>query len=43
MIVIQFVEENNTIIFADIVKGLEFVKSLSRRMIRDGKIIVEKR
>jgi len=42
MIVIQFVQDNDTIIFADHVKGMEFVKSLSRRMIRDGKIIIEK-
>lgn len=40
MIVINFIQHNDTIVFADILKGEDFIKSLSKRDISEGKIII---
>lgn len=40
MIVINFVEHNDIIVFADVFKGKDFIKSLSKRDISEGKIII---
>ena len=42
MIVIEFVRENDTIVFADHVKGEEFVSMLPKRDIREGNIIIKR-
>jgi hypothetical protein len=40
MIIINFVEYNDIIVFADKLKGEDFVKSLPKSDITNGKIIV---
>ena len=43
MLIIEFVKDNDTIIFADMLKGEDFVKCLSKRDIANGNIIVTRR
>jgi len=40
MIIVQFVEQDDIIVFADVLKGEDFIRSLPKREIRENKIII---